>query len=147
MDQTNDLFDLRIDQQNISLLSETARWGKFLSIVGFVMCALFVVVALFAGSIIAGSMAGVEGMGAIGGGAFTFIYLVGALLWFMPCLYLYNFSAKMQIAIRSNDQNQMTVAFRNLKSCLKFMGILTIIMLCLYALGIIIGIGASMATM
>src|SRR5687768_13598691 len=146
MDQTNDLFDLRIDHQNTALLAETARWGKFLSIVGFIMCAFLVIAALFAGSLIAGTMAGVEGMGAIGGGAITFIYLLFALLWFMPCLYLYNFSSKMQIALRSNDQRQMTTAFSNLKSCLKFMGIFTIIMLCLYALGIIIAIGGVMAS-
>jgi hypothetical protein len=145
MDQTNDIFDLRIDHQNNALLAETARWGKFLSIVGFIMCAFLVIAALFAGSIIAGTMAGVQGMGAIGGGVITFFYLVFALLWFMPCLYLYNFSNKMQIALRSNVQGQMTTAFSNLKSCLKFMGIFTIIMLSFYVLAIIIGIGASVA--
>ena len=46
------LFELQVDQQSIGYLSETARWAKFLSIVGFVMCGIIVVFALFFGSII-----------------------------------------------------------------------------------------------
>src|SRR4051812_38378669 len=57
MDQLDQpLFDLRIDSENTVFLSETARWGRFLSILGFIFCGLLVIVALFAGSLIATSM-------------------------------------------------------------------------------------------
>ena len=51
------LFDLQVDQQSISYLGEIARWAKFLSIVGFVVCGVMIIFALFAGSILSFSPA------------------------------------------------------------------------------------------
>lgn len=139
--QTSDLFDLQVDQQSHIYLSETARWSRFLSIVGFVMCALIVLVAIFAGSIFSsfGSMFG-GAMGAMGGASLTIIYLLIAVLYFFPCLYLYRFSSNMKIALASHDQTLLNTSFKNLKSCFRYLGILTIIFLSLYALGILVAI-------
>ena len=149
MEQTNqNLFDLQIDHQSNSFLNEAAKWGKFLSIMGFIFCGLFVIIALFAGTFIATSMRGFQGstggMEAMGGGIVTVVYIIIALVYFFPCLYLFNFSSKMQVALRSNQQDTLNISFRNLKSCFKFLGILTIIMLSFWALAMIIGIGAAM---
>ena len=150
MEQTNEnLFDLQIDHQSNSYLSEVAKWGKFLAIIGFIFCGLMVIAALFAGTLMASMMSGF-GSGeatstAIGGGFITFIYLIFALIYFFPCLYLFNFAAKMQVALRNNQQELLNIAFRNLKSCFKFMGILMIIMLSFWALAIIGAIAAGIA--
>lgn len=143
--QTSNLFDLQVDQQTHIYLNETARWGKFLSIVGFVMCGIIVLLAFFAGSIL-GAIGGQFGMmGAMGGAGLTVMYLLIALLYFFPCLYLYNFSTKMKAALTTNDQLLLNTSFGNLKSCLKYWGILTIIILCFYALAIVfILIGGAM---
>ena len=137
------LFELQIDQQSISYLGETARWAKFLSIVGFVMCGIMIVAAVFAGTIMAtfsrfgnndalGSTMGYSGVLISG------IYIVLALLCFFPYLFLFNFSVKMQSALRNNDQTNLNISFSNLKSCFKFVGILTIIVLSFYLLGTIV---------
>ena len=111
MEQTNqNLFDLQIDHQSNSFLSEAAKWGKFLSIMGFIFCGLIVVIALFAGTLIASMMSGFGGSdagagAAVGGGIITFVYIVIALIYFFPCLYLFNFASKMQAALRSNQQD------------------------------------------
>jgi hypothetical protein len=136
------LFELQIDQQSISYLGETARWAKFLSIVGFVLCGLMIVFALFAGSILAtfAKLGNTDAFGStmgLGGAFISVIYIVIALLYFFPCLYLFNFSVKMQTALRNNDQTNLNVALSNLKSCFKFVGILTIIFLSFYLLGTI----------
>lgn len=153
MEQTNqNLFDLQIDHQSNSYLGEAAKWGKFLAIMGFILCGLLVVIALFAGTLMASMMSGFGGNeaaatgAAMGGGIITFVYIVFALVYFFPCLYLFNFSSKMQAALRSNQQETLNTSFRNLKSCFKFMGILMIIMLAFWALGIIIAIGAGVAS-
>lgn len=151
MEQSNqNLFDLQIDHQSNSYLSEAAKWGKFLAIMGFIFCALFVIFALFAGTFLATMTQGfggadTTGAGIIGGGVITFVYIVIALVYFFPCLYLFNFANKMQAALRANQQDSLTVAFRNLKSCFKFLGILMIIGLCFWILAIIIGVGAAMS--
>lgn len=152
MEQTSqNLFDLQIDHQSNSYLSEAAKWGKFLAIMGFIFCGLLIIIALFAGTMMASMMSGFGGSSseatasAVGGGVITFVYIVFALIYFFPCLYLYNFASKMQVALRANQQESLNTSFRNLKSCFKFMGVLMIIMLAFWALGIVIAIGAGIA--
>lgn len=143
------LFELQLDQQSISYMGETARWAKFLSIVGFVMCGIMILFALFFGSIIstfsklggADVLSGAERVGYTFG--VTVVYIVIALLFFFPCLYLFNFAAKMQMALRNNDQINLNTAFGNLKSCFKFVGILTIIILSFYLLGTIVVVSVA----
>lgn len=139
MDQQNqNLLDLQLDQQSFSYFAESAKWAKFIAIVGFVFCGLMVIVALFAGTIFATMFASMgSGMGMVGGGAFTVVYLIFAALWFFPCLYLYRFATQMQQAIQSNEQNKIQQSLRNLKSYFRFLGILFIVVLSFYALGIL----------
>jgi hypothetical protein len=142
------LFELQVDQQGISYLSETARWAKFLSIVGFVICGLMLVAALFAGSLMAsfsrfGRGDAMQGAMGMGGAFFSLIYIVITLLCFFPCLYLYNFSGKLQHALSNNDQTSLNISFSHLKSCLKFIGILTIVILSFYALAVLAVVSVS----
>ena len=134
------LFELQVDHESTNYLKDAARWAKFLSIVGFICIGLFVLMALFAGSIV-GTMYSSMGVGAtggaFGGAAITIVYLLCALLYFFPCLYTFNFAKKMQDALRNNDQNLLNQSFRNLKACYRFLGILMVIGLCFWGLMII----------
>jgi len=144
------LFELQVDQQSIGYLSETARWAKFLSIVGFVVCGLMVIFSVFFSSIMSviskmgnGSDSFSSSTLAVGNYAFSIVYIIIALLYFFPCLYLFNFSSKMQTALRNNDQINLNAAFGNLKSCFKFVGILTIVVLSFYLLGTIVVVSVA----
>jgi hypothetical protein len=44
----------------------------------------------------------------------------------------------MQRALRNNDQTSLNASLGNLKSCFKFVGILTIVVLSFYFLGVIV---------
>jgi len=132
-----------------SFLSEIARWAYFLSIIGFIMIAFLIVIAIFAGSVI-GMMTSqipeANGMGAIGGGFITFLYLIIAGIYIFPILYLYRFSTKMKYALRTNDQESLSSSFENLKSHYKFIGVLMIVVLAFYALGILMLIIGGIAS-
>ena len=140
------LFELHIDAPSSAHLNEAAKWGKFLSIVGFVFCGLFALFALFAGAFFSAmlrSSAMDNGLGAgpsMGGGFFTIIYFLFAVLYFFPCLFLFRFSTKMRSALRTDDQQLLVDSFKNLKVCLRFLGIVTIVYLSLCVLGILAGI-------
>lgn len=140
---------LAINLRSEDFLRNAAKWGKFLAIMGFIMVALMVVFALFAGSLIGSAMSGMGGNGAagfMGSGFFTVFYLLFAILYFFPVLYLYKFSVKMQDGLRARNQESVAESFKNLKSLFKFMGVLTIILLGFYALGmlaVLIGFGAG----
>ena len=137
MDSNNQsLFELQIDQPVSGYLRETAKWAKFLAIVGFVFCGLLAVAAIFAGSLMATALGSTGSEGGMPAVFLTTLYLAGALIYFFPCLFLLHFANKMQRALRQNDQFLLTDSFKNLKSCYKYMGILMIIVLSLYIVGI-----------
>ncbi|HRE52801.1 MAG TPA: DUF5362 family protein [Flavitalea sp.] len=147
--QNSNVFDLHYDQESAGYFEQSAKWARFIAIVGFVFCGLFAVASFFMGSIFSSmpEMSGV-GMGMLGGGAVTAFYLIFALIGFFPCLYLYRFATQLQEAIKANDMAKMNYALKNLKSYFKFIGILLIVTLAFYAVAIIGGLifAATMAS-
>lgn len=144
MEQSNELFSLNLDPQNKTFLAETAKWAKFLAIIGFIFIALIVLVGIFAGTLMATTF---DATGMLSGGFFTFFYILMSLIYFFPCWYLYKFASSMQNALKLDDQQQLTTSFMNLKSCFKFVGIFTIVILSIYGLFLLIalftGLGAA----
>ena len=137
-------------------MRETAKWARFLSIVGFIFIGLYVLLALMmfamGGAMDAASenmdgMGGMGMMGAVGGAAMGVIYLICALIYFFPILYLYRFASNTLSALDSNNTDQLTNGLENLKSHYKFMGILMCIALIFIALGMLlmfVGLAAMM---
>lgn len=119
-------------------LKESAGWTKFISIVGFVFLGILVIVALFAGSIIGAAMQS-SGMEMMGGAFITVLYLAMAVLYFFPIYYLFQFSSKMKAALAQQSSALLEEAFSNLKSHYKFMGILLVIVLAIYAIALVFG--------
>lgn len=128
-----------------SYLAETAKWGYFLSIVGFIGIGLMVLAGLFMGTFMSTLGASAGAMGLISPMFITVLYLILAAVYFFPVLYLYKFSTQMKVALRSDNESELTSAFQNLKSLYKFMGILTAVVLGIYALLFVFGmIGGAM---
>lgn len=138
--------DLRIDDLSAMSLNETAKWARFLAIVGFVLTGLIVLVAIFAGSILAslpmnnGQNAVIAGMGT---GFLTVLYLIIGAIYFFMSLFLYRFATNMKIAITSTSQKNLNTSFHNLKNVYKIMGIVTIVYLAFIALFIILAIAGT----
>ena len=127
-----------INSQISGFLKETAKWANFMAIVSFVMLGLMVLGAF--GFMALGSSIG--GGSAVAAGV---LYLLLTLLYFFPTLYLFNFAKKIKLGLNSSIQSEVELAFENLKKMFKYMGILMVIMLSVYALVLLFGIGASIA--
>lgn len=125
-----------------SYLQETAKWGKFMAIIGFVMLGFMVLgilLALTTGASL-GLFSELSGLGGAGMGIFMFFYMLFILaIIFFPTFYLYKFSTQIKSAINSNDDAVLTEAFGNLKSLYKFWGVFTAIFLGLYLLIFLFG--------
>lgn len=141
---------LSINEQAYRFLKETAKWCSFLSILGFIGIGILVIIALFFGAM----MASLSSMGAsndfnaaLGGGFFTVLYLIMAVLYFFPVYYLYKFSVNMKTALYKKDEETLTKAFEYMKSHYKFVGIFTIVMLSLYLLLLIVGLIGGLASL
>ncbi len=87
------------------------------------------------------------GLMPFGSGIIIAIYLATASLIIIPNVFLLNFSGKALTSLRSGNETELTEAFRNLRAYYKFIGILTAIVLGLYALIIIFALfgGAAAA--
>lgn len=150
MEQNTSLFEFGIDEMSRIHLAESAKWAKFLSIVGFIMCGIIVILSFFAGTIFSASMnqdndytdgAGFAGLGII----MTIFYLAIGVLYFFPCLFLFRFANQMTAALDTNEQITLNKSLQNLKRMFRYMGILTIIVISLYILAFVFGIlGAAL---
>lgn len=139
----SNLFELQIDHEVSSHLRETAKWAKFISIVSFVILGLIVAVVLIFGSIAFSYSSASPFSAAImpsnGIAQFLMFLLIIAMIFF-PALFLLKFSNKMLQALNNNDQYTLVASFRQLKLYYKYIGILTLVVISIYALIFLIGI-------
>lgn len=145
-----DSFELHLSETAKGFLRETAKWAFFLSILGFIGLGFLVLVALFmfaAGGAIASAAGGAFGaLGAMGGGIIGTVYLILAILYFFPVLYLFKFASKTKRALAESSTEGLTEGLENLKSHYKFIGIFTLIILSLYVLILIFAVIAGVAS-
>ena len=137
MESTNrDEVLMSVNHKIKDYLLETSKWGKLLAIVGYIGLGFLVLLgfgviigfSIFSGIADVGFPLGIVGI----------FYILIAVLYYFPVNYLYKFSGQIKQGFNSNDQQSITTGFGNLKSLFKFMGIFTIVILSIYALGLII---------
>jgi hypothetical protein len=145
--QNSSLFSLSIDPVTKAHLSETARWAKFLAIVGLIGIVLLVVGGLAYSIWITSMMQSIQdrydgfpsqrySSGLAIGSAVLFI--IAAAVAFFPMLYMLRFANRMRTALNGNDQQSLNTSFQNLKIYFRYVGIITIISLALWVIWILI---------
>jgi uncharacterized membrane protein YjgN (DUF898 family) len=145
--QNSSLFGLNIDATGQSNLGDAARWAKFLAIVGMVMCILIVIIGIFAATALSSiesnfqrDFGGRSAYGSSGMGVTVVVmYILIAVIYFFPCMFMLRFSNHMQNALKANDQASLNESLKYLKVTFRYMGILTIIFLVFFVLGMLIG--------
>ncbi len=136
--------DLFIDQINAQYLREIAKWGKLLAIVGFVGLGLIIIFGVMMGLMMGYAIADLSSVNSNNaasamGGVFFAIYMFAiAAIYFFPLYYLLKFSNAMKAALDNHDQIALNDSFKNLKSCFKFIGIFTAVVVAIYALALVI---------
>lgn len=140
MDQNESkIFSLEVDDIAKSHMLEMGRWGKFLSIVGFIMIGLMVLGGFFS-AIAMSALTSSSLLGGIGGMGLFLIYLVMGAILFYPTFSLFRFATNIKPALNTMNREQFNTAFANLKSMFKYWGIMMIIILSLYGIVILFAI-------
>lgn len=135
------IFDLVIDQDGQDHLTEIAKWAKLLGIMGIIMGLIIVfagIITMLLGSAM-DNLAGLRGLGPYIG----FFSILFGLIYLYPSWLLLKYATAMPSAIKKNDQLQVNEAFKNLKACFRFWGILALVILGFYAIAIILQLFAS----
>ena len=125
-------FDISLSEKSNDYLKKAAPWMKFVSIVGFIMCGIMVIAALVmmlnSGNTFSGSNLG------IGAG---FLYLVGAVIFFIINRFLYLYANSINKVYKQNDYDALETAFKMQNHFWKIVGIFFIIYLSLIAIAMV----------
>ncbi len=114
-----------LTQISCNYLTETAKWGKFLAIIGYIAAGIMVLAGLFM------LIAGVFGLG-MGTGTIPVpfslvlvmvLYIPMAVVYFFIATYLYRFSTYAREAVHLNDSTLLENSMKQQKSCYKLVGI------------------------
>lgn len=152
------LFNFGIEPQGLDYLKSSAKWEKFMAIISIIWISLAILTFIFGGSYLTAlmmkqSLRDLDGLdsnatamaGSFMTGAFIFYALVLAVL-LIPNIYRLKFANNCIKAIQTNDTETLTKSFKNLRVYSTFWGILTIIILSIYAFIFIIAlIGLAVA--
>ncbi|TKG97158.1 hypothetical protein EYV94_01655 [Puteibacter caeruleilacunae] len=123
---------------------KAAKWAKFLSIVGFVFVGIILIMAFFISSFM-GNMPQMQEQPLPMGALLQVIYLVIAIIYFTPNLFLFLYATKTIKALKYDSQTSYEEGANNLRRMFTTIGVFTIIMLALYAIGIIAAIFMGIA--
>lgn len=134
--QEQQIFSFGIDETARAHMLETVRWGKFLAILGFIFLALLIAFGLLSGFVLS-ALDTTNTLSAGMGIGMMFVYLLIAGLYFYPTWALYKFSVLSKEALNTFNQQQFNESLRYLKNMFKFFGVITIVMLALYGIGIV----------
>lgn len=122
------------------LLRSAARWSRYLSIVGFVLLAL-IIIGLVAGIVVYNVNRFTEFLRHIPdfhnffSYRYTVFYILFLLIYFIPTMYLYQFSVRVKRALVSNDGPTLREAVRALRKHYAFIGILVTLSLLVFKIG------------
>lgn len=130
-----------VDDKTKNYLSETIKWGKFLAIIGYVGIGLLALIGI--ALIIFFAFFNNTSIIDYTWLAMGIVYLAMAVVLYFPVTFLYKFSLQMKQGLQQSEQESVTSAFENLKSLFKFVGIYVIVLLCIYALLLLIFVPLS----
>lgn len=131
-EQTNN--QLIIDDVSKNFLFETAKWSKLIAILGFIGIGLIMLAGIFSSLFLSALSGTASNYEFISGGVVGFIYLLTGAIYIVPILYLYRFAENLRLALNTQSQETLNHSFEYLKKHYKFLGIIAIAIIALYAL-------------
>lgn len=139
----------------ISYLKAASPWIKFMSIIGFIGTGFMILAAIgilfllpFIRNAISYEYAFVNSSFLLRSmnAALGVVYLAMGIIYIFPAKYLYGFSSKINLFLKTKDEHAMEHALANNASFWKFNGILVIISLAFVPLMFIFSIIAAVGT-
>ena len=127
-------FENQLTSAAVGFLQESAKWSKFMAIIGFIGIGLMVLVSLFMAigfSVMKPS--NIPGL-PFSMSVFSILYVLFAAIYFFPVYYLYQYATKTSAALHSKNKQLLADGLENLKSHHKFLGIFTLIIISIYGL-------------
>lgn len=142
MENQPELKKIELDEETLKDLDRTRKWSMFMAILGFIGVGLMVIGSLIAVTFLSVFDTEASKLG-VSESLIILMLIAISALYFFPLLYLYRFSKHTGIAVKNLDSAEMKKGFRNLRRYYVFIGILIIVVLAIYVIGLIAA-GASL---
>lgn len=136
---------LVVTEEIRSYIYETAKWTKFISIIGLIFAVFMALAAFSANAIVETIVATTPGnpLAQMGSAFIMAYFLCISLMLFYPSFLLFKYANAATAAVLYADQENFTIAMKKMKSVFKFWGIITIIILAIYILSFLLMIVAK----
>lgn len=122
---------LKINRSIKENLLITAKWARFLAIIGFIFVGIMGIVSLIL--LITSLASGFAPLILV-----AVIYIGLTIVMIFPALYLVRFAASTEKGLSSNKQGEFDYGIQNMKSLFKFAGIYTIVIIVVYIIYILV---------
>ncbi len=129
--------------ESAAFLIKAAKWGKFLSILGFIVITLILIAGIlmsFVLNMVQDEMIPLNMP--FSPKILSIVYIVIAGIYLIPVIFLNSFCNQALKAVKYSNTVNMTNSLRNLKNLFVFIGISTVVFLALYTI-ILITIGTA----
>lgn len=136
--------EILLTQDGRKYLNQIAKWTKFLSILGFVLLGISLLIIVSLGIFITATNRYEMMVGAgyynpaVFQWSYVIVYVLLIAVYFVPLYYLYQFSVKTRQALQANNTETLTEGLAFLKKHYMFIGVFVIICLVMYLLGTIL---------
>ncbi len=144
---TTSLFQMNLDAQNSYNLRSAASWGKVLGVVGVILGIIFCVLCAitlskldsYSGSSYRYRRGGLGDM--FGGSSVTetktglWLFIVTGIIFILGGVFSFNFGNKINMALKSNDQQGLNQGFAALRNYYAVRSITLILILLLFLVG------------
>lgn len=115
--QEQSLFDSNMDHVTQEHLQSVAKWTRFISITGFVMLGLVVILLLAAGSQLATTFSSLPGFGALDmAGAVIAILIIVLLIFGIWVFFLFKASNLLTNGLQNRDSAMLAEGFSAMKT-------------------------------
>lgn len=138
--QRDPLANIPVTPLMIEHLRATKPWVRFMSIMSFIGAGLMVLLGLF--MILMPIAPGMKGFGV--GPIVGLIYIAMAAIYIAPAVFLHRFASAIGDLMVGGGDVALEAALGSQKSFWRFVGILTLVVVCIYALIIVVAISVGL---
>jgi len=132
--------NLCLNSAAIGYLQKVVKWAKFFAILGYILIAFFILLAIFMGIVLPTLNSGLASRANPMGGVYTttisVVYIIMAAFYIYPIITLHGFANKTSLALKNYEENALEEGLKKLKQHFTFIGRFTIVMIVIYIIGI-----------
>ena len=141
--QSDPLANVPVTPLMVEHLRATKPWVRFISVIMFISVGLMFLGGLF--MMFTPSLPGMRGVGF--GPVIGIIYFLIGGLYLFPAYFLHQYASSIQDLLQGGGDSAMENALGSQKSFWRFVGILTLVIICIYALVFFFAIFGAMSAL